>query len=129
MSMATENITQTCVPDVKQKFLAVSGVPTQGFAKVGYSVCDIDGSHHVVDRSVDTTLASGASLGATTVVLTDATGIASGDVIGILNDVELVTDWRIVDSVAGSPSITLTVGLTGAAAAGNRVVFLHWITE
>jgi len=130
MSMATENITSACVPDVKQKFLGVSGVPTQGFAKVGYSVCDIDGSHHVVDRSVDTTLASGASSGATTVVLTDATGIAAGDVIGILNDAELVTDWRTVNSAAGTPSITLTGGgLTGAAAAGNRVVFLNWISE
>jgi hypothetical protein len=116
------------VDDSMIKLEAVTAVPTEGFAPLGYSIIDTTGVTHTVSRSADTTLADPAVAAATTIVIVGNHGIADGDIVGILNDDMIVTDWRTVNSAAGAPSFTLTGGgLTGDCAAGNRVVFMKWV--
>jgi hypothetical protein len=119
------------IPNLTKEFSGVvTAVPTQGYAPLGYQLFDDTAlTKYICTRSVDTTLASPASGGTASIVLTDATGIASGDIVGIQNDDLMITDWRTVNSAAGTPTITLSGGnLTGNCAAGNRVVFLDWTT-
>jgi len=107
---------------------AVTAVPTQGYAPLGYEAVDTDGlQRYVVTRSVDTTLAASALAGATSISVVNATGVTNGDIVGVLNDDLYTTNWTTVNSVAGT-TIGLTAGLTGACASGNRVVFVKWTT-
>ena len=109
---------------------AVSGVPTEGFAPLGFTVDDVDGTNRwTVTNSVDTTLDSAASAGASSISVDDASTVNSGDVVGILNDDLEVTDWDVVNgspSGSGPYTVALTGTLTGDCATGNRVVFMRW---
>jgi hypothetical protein len=98
--------------------------PTKGFAKLGEIVANSAGGVFVCKKSISQTLASTAVLGATSVTVTDATGIADGDIVGILLDTG-VTDWRAVAGLSGT-SFNVTA-LTGQASAGNRIVFNKWV--
>lgn len=84
---------------------------------VGRYVLGADGAHCTTDY-VRTTLASDAAA-ASTVQLTDVTGMADGDNIGVL-----LTDgtlfWTTISGTPGS-STTLATALPGAAAAGATV--------
>lgn len=69
---------------------------------------------------VSTTLTSAAAASATTLALT-STGMTIGDYIGI----ELTAgtrQWTTIATIPGSTSVTINVGLTGAAASGLTVV-------
>lgn len=69
---------------------------------------------------LQTTLASGAAAGASSIVLSAYSPLAAADAIGIeLNSGAI--QWTTVVSVAGVPTVTITAALTAAAAAGNRV--------
>ena len=109
---------------------SVTAVPTQGYAPLGYSIIDTSGNTHTVIRSVDTAVATSAlSSGSGEIAVDDATGVVSGDIVGILNDDIRITDWTTCDgSVSGSGPYTVPIAgtPTGACAVGNRVVFMKW---
>jgi hypothetical protein len=118
-----EHITRRLAYNKKSKPIAVSASPTTGFAQVGEIVAKTDGTLFVSKKSIEQTLASTAALGATSVTVADATGIADGDRVGILLD-DGSTNWR---AVAGLSGTTFNVtALTGQASAGNRIVFNLW---
>jgi hypothetical protein len=118
-----EHITRRLAYNKKSKPIAVSASPTTGFAQVGEIVAKTDGTLFVSNKSIEQTLASTAALGATSVTVTSATGIADGDRVGILLD-DGSTNWR---AVAGLSGATFNVtALTGQASAGNRIVFNLW---
>ena len=85
---------------------------------VGRYALGVDGAHCTTDY-VRTTLASDAAASASTVQLTDVTGMADGDNIGVL-----LTDgtlfWTTISGTPGA-STTLADALSGAAAAGATV--------
>lgn len=102
-----------------------AAAPTQGAAKIGQLVSGPSGIFRATAR-VDTTLSSGAASSAGTVTVTSATGIASGDVIGVLLDSGL-THWTVVNGAPAGNVVTLTVALPGAAASGRAVVTNRWV--
>ena len=106
----------------------VTAPPTQGYAPLGYTaIVTATGATHSVIRSVDTTITVAQTSADAQVTVADATGATAGDIIGILNDDNYITDWRTINSAAGTPTLTLTGGnLTGNCAIGNRCVFLKW---
>ena len=72
---------------------------------------------------VQTTLSSAAAAGASAAVVTDTTGVASGNRIGIVLDSGSVF-WTTVSGALTGNSAPLTTVTSGAAAAGN-VVFCY----
>jgi len=72
---------------------------------------------------VKTELAVAAILGAVTITVDSATGISNGDVIGIVQNDNTI-HWTTVNGVPAGAVITLTVGLTVAAAI-DREVFAY----
>jgi hypothetical protein len=72
----------------------------------------------VADQQQTTVLAAPASLGATTITVVDASGIAAGDVLQVGSPNH---ENAVVLSVSGT-DITLTAGLTAFHAAGENVV-------
>jgi hypothetical protein len=107
---------------------AVTAIPTQGYAPLGFEAVNTNGLvRYVVTRSIDTTLGAAALAGATSISVVNATGVTNGDIVGVLNDDLFITNWTTVSSVAGT-TIGLTAGLTGNCANGNRVVFVRWTT-
>lgn len=69
---------------------------------------------------IETTLSAAASASATTLTVTDSTGMTAADNIGILLDAG-TRQWTTIVSVVSSTSITITAALTSAAAANNTV--------
>jgi hypothetical protein len=92
----------------------------------GSNISDMnDGTIERVTFNLATTLAAGASSGATSIVVTDATGVAAGDRVNILLD-DVLVDTRVVDgSYVSGTTIPLTAATTGAAASGNKVNFFR----
>lgn len=101
-----------------------AAAPTQGAGKLGQLVAGPSGIFRVTAR-VDTTLSAGAASSAGSVTVTSATGIASGDVIGVLLDTGL-THWTTVNGAPAGNVVTLTAVLPGAAASGRAVVTNRW---
>lgn len=107
-------------------YKANTTVPTQSLLQSGESIGTTTGRHLVTAR-VDTTLSVAAAAAATTITVVSATGIATGDNIGILLD----DDTTHFTSVNGAPVgsvVTLTAAMPSAAAIGKNVAtnrFLH----
>lgn len=74
---------------------------------------------HCTASYVRTTLSASAAASATTVSLTDTTGMSANDNIGILLDSGTLF-WTTISGAPGSPT-TLAVALSGAASAGATV--------
>ncbi|HET7832362.1 MAG TPA: hypothetical protein VFK88_05305 [Gallionella sp.] len=74
---------------------------------------------HCTASYVRTTLSASAAASATTVSLTDTTGMSAGDNIGILLDSGALF-WTTISGAPGAPT-TLAVALSGAASAGATV--------
>lgn len=70
-------------------------------------------------ETTTTTLSAGASKGATSIIVTSATGIYENESIGVTLD-DGTVQWTLVGGVTGT-TITLDEGLDGAAASGNTV--------
>lgn len=105
----------------------VTSTPVRGFAPVGYvAIRPSDGVRWRATFAVDTTLVSGGGSGSNSIVVSDATSVAIGDIIGINLD-DRTTHWTTVSSVTGT-TIGLTLGLASASAVGMRVVFNRWAT-
>jgi hypothetical protein len=96
------------------------------YIPVGSNIRDMyTGTLQRVTFNLQTTLASAAVSGATSIVVTSATGVAVGDLVNILLD-DVLVDTLVVDAayVSGT-TIPLTSGLTGDAASGNKVNFFR----
>jgi hypothetical protein len=72
----------------------------------------------VADQLLTTVLAAPASVGATTITVVDASGIAAGDVIQVGSPIH---ESAVVQSISGT-DLTLTAGLAAFHAAGENVV-------
>ena len=75
---------------------------------------------NITDSYVSTTTSAAAISGASTIVVTSATGIAASYYIGILLDGGDM-QWTTVNGALSGTTVTLTATLTGAVASGNRV--------
>lgn len=75
---------------------------------------------HATLSYVRTTLASAALAGASTIVVSSATGISSTYAIGVQLDSGSI-DWTTVNGAPSGTTVTLTATLDSAAAAGNSV--------
>ena len=86
----------------------------------GVSSMDAGGSSHFVHSYTQTTLSAAAASGASTVVITSATGFAASQVIGIeLSDGTM--QWTTINGALSGTTVTLTAVLTGAASSGAQV--------
>jgi len=107
----------------------VSAIPTQGFAPIGYQAQITGGAKYTVTNAVDTWLTTAVAAGTTIIVEADVTAFTTGDIVGILNDNNYVTEWT---TLTGTPTGTgpytcqIADAVTGASAIGNRVVFVEW---
>lgn len=78
-------------------------------------------SDHVTPVDVETTLASAAVFGASTIVLTSVTGVATTYNIGIQLD-DGTFQWTTVNGAPAGSTVTLAAVLTDSAASGNAVM-------
>ncbi len=111
-------------------YLAAGNSPTKAAFYKGQAVYnDTPGASTTagwvcIDRR-DTTISSGGGTGSNVIVVADATGIASGDIIGIvLNDGTY--HWTTVNGTPNGNNVTLTSALPYYASAGNAVVTNRW---
>ena len=79
------------------------------------------GTDHITTSFTAGALDSAAAAAATTIDITDNTA-SNGDYIGVTLD-DGTIQWTTVNGAPVGATITLTTALTGAAAAGNRVVY------
>lgn len=96
------------------------------YIPVGSTIKDMfTGTIQRVTFNLQTTLASAAASGATSISVTSATGVAAGDLVNILLD-DVLVDTLVVDgSYTTGTTIPLTSGLTGDAASGNKINFFR----
>lgn len=111
------------------RILSLSTKPTMGIMRVG-DIVYYDGTDEsypvglnespgcMCVFSLTTTASSGALAEAVVVSLTDVTGIAVSDIIGITQDGE--DHWTTVAEINGS-DITISHALTAAVTSGNRI--------
>lgn len=108
---------------------AVSAIPTQGYAPLGYMCVNTSftARYHCTSTS-DTTLSVAGTNGATSITVTTVSQFASGDVLGINMD-DRSTFWTTVSGAPVGNVVTLAAALPTTAALGNRVVRNRWRTE
>lgn len=75
---------------------------------------------HATDSYVRTTLTANAALGAGTITVASATGIANTYNIGVVLNSGAI-QWTTVNGAPAGTTVTLTATLTGAASSGNTV--------
>lgn len=86
-----------------------------------YSLNSTSGDHAAATSDViTTTILSDEAAGQTTLSLTDTTGMAANDYIGIELD-DGTRQWTTIVSVPTSTSVTITAALTDSATADNTV--------
>jgi len=111
----------------KTRTLALDSVPTGGYCDLGTMVADTNGGQiYVCTFEHITTLSAGAASGATSITVTDVTGVVNGDVVGILLD-DRTTHWASVSGLSGN-TFTITA-LPDDAGATNLVCFNRWATN
>lgn len=106
--------------------LTQNAVPTQGVAGVGAFIGSATGGF-VCNGRADTTLAAGAAAAATSLTVASITGMAAGDLIGILLT-DGTTHWTTVSGTPTGVTVVITTGLASAATSGDAVVTNRWIT-
>ena len=110
----------------RQQPAAVSSSPTRGFAsEIGTKVSNTAGGWFTCTFSLDTTVNGDEASGQTVITVTTATGINSGDIVGVVLDSGL-THWTTVNGAPSGSNVTLTVALPSAAASGSRFVVNRW---
>jgi hypothetical protein len=107
--------------------LIASAAITKGYFPKGMIISRSDTTGYYQNTfDLLTTLSSGASATDTTIDVTSATGVTSGDIIGILLD-DGSTQWTTVNGAPSGTTITITDALTGNTASGNSVGFNRWV--
>lgn len=89
--------------------------PNQKSYQLGTSSTD-----HATESYVETALSQAYSTAATTLNVTSTAGMTAADNIGIKIDDDSI-HWDTVASVDTATTVTITTGLDGAAASGNKV--------
>lgn len=85
----------------------------------GVSSMSFGSSHHVTSY-VTTTLTAASAANDTTLTVSSITGISNAHVIGIELD-DGTVDWTTVNGAPSGTTVTITTGVTSAAASGNRI--------
>ena len=104
--------------------ILLTASPTSGFARLGQLISKSVGGIWTCTKSIETTTSGVAITGATSITVTLATGIANGDVVGILLD-DNTTHWTSVSGLSGT-TFTITT-LPSQVSSGNRIVFNAWV--
>ena len=92
----------------------------RGFILPFSGASSINSDSHVVTAYDTTTLSAASAASDTTLTVTSITGFSASDQIGIeLDDGSI--DWTTVNGAPSGTTITITTGVTSAAASGNRV--------
>lgn len=104
----------------------VAARPTQSYVPLGFQAVNGNFTERYHCTSVtDTTLSAAALSGETVLSVTDVTGFAVGDILGINTD-DRNTSWGAITTLE---PLTIDTPLSGNAASGNRVVRNRWRTE
>lgn len=104
---------------------ALDGVPTQGFADVGYTVLDsLVNVQNDCIFSFESLLTAAAANGATVLNVEKVTGIKLGDVFGV-QLVSGLTHWGSVVSISGN-ALTVSPALSADCEVNSRIVFNRW---
>lgn len=69
---------------------------------------------------VNTTLSAAATSGSSSISVSSITGLADGDVIGVIQDDDTL-HWTTINGTPSGTTVVLTAATTAAAASGNRV--------
>jgi hypothetical protein len=119
-----------------KRYAVIFPQKSQGLFILGAAAGAAGGDHATLNNTLglggffQTTLASSAASGATTIVVSayqgvDTAGVSGVDITNAYNiGIELddgTVQWTTVNGAVSSTTITLAVALTGAAAAGNLV--------
>ena len=104
---------------------ACTGLPAVGFESVGQVVVNLAGGFSRCTFALDTTAIAAAS-GQPAVEVATVTGIANGDVVGVVT--ASGTQWTTVLSISGSV-LTLATNLSDAVNAGARVTVNRWVAH
>lgn len=106
------------------KLRATNGMPAwamkRGIILPVSGVSSIATDSHVVTAYDTTTLSAAAAASATTLTVTSISGFSASDQIGIELDNGNI-DWTTINGAPSGTTITITTGLTTAAASGNRI--------
>lgn len=105
--------------------LYATAVPTTGVGHPGERIGNATGSYTIIDRR-DTTLAVAAVATNLTITVASATGMASGDLIGVELDTG-GTHWTTINGAPAGAVVTLTVAMPSGAAIGRAVVTNRWV--
>jgi hypothetical protein len=103
---------------------SVTAVPSQSWCPVGFQVVRNDGAFMFTCSFALQTTGTGSS-GSTSLVVADATGVLTSDIIGVVTS-STNTEWYTVSGVVGT-TITLSSTLPNAVS-GAKVVFNRWKT-
>lgn len=102
-------------------------VPTQGRALKGEVVGGTTTDSHCT-ANASTTLAVAAASSASILTVASSTGMAVGDVVGVLLP-DGTTHWTTIATVNNSTQVTLTVAIPAAAPIGSEVVTTRWVVR
>lgn len=110
----------------RYQLMTVDGAPTRGFLQQGTTVYDrVTKVMRFVSRAQESTLTGSLSAGATSATVVSASGIANGDIVGILLDNQ-TTHWTTVSGLSGNTFNIAAIPVGRSAPAGGRVVFNRW---
>lgn len=105
---------------------ALNGAPTQGYVQQGTTIFDRAAKvMRWVSYQHESTLTGALSAGATSATIANGTGLANGDLCGILLDND-TTHWTAVAGLSGATFTIAAIPAGRSAAAGARAVFNRW---
>lgn len=105
---------------------AVASSPVLGYAQqLGYKVSSTSGDWFTCTFALKTALTVAAASGAGSITVNSATGVVSGDIVGILLADES-THWTSVNGAPVAGVVTLTAPLPNAANIAAAVTFNRW---
>lgn len=104
----------------------LGGTPTMGFAPYGHTIFDRT-AHAIkhVSFQYETALLAETAAAGTTLTVVAATGVANGDIVGVMLDDQSV-HWSSVSGLSGSTFTIAAIPTGRKAPTGARVVFNRW---
>jgi hypothetical protein len=110
----------------RYQFLTIDGAPTRGYVQQGTAIYDrVTRVMRFCTRAQESTLTAALSAGATSATVASGTGLANGDIVGILLDNQ-TTHWTTVSALAGNTFTIAAIPAGRSAPINGRVVFNRW---